>query len=127
METKIKENLAKLDDLQKQVAGASMFIKDQLNNDADYHAIQENIKELNEKKKKIISRINADNEKELERIDVLKAEVQKQKQIISDLTLSKIVRGENTRIINKKGMVMVPVVSVKFKKTGDYENPESNN
>lgn len=124
MENKLKENLLKLEELQRQVASIKAMIRDQVLNDPEYNRIQKDIEDLNSKKKKIISRINSENKADIETIEKISGEIKMERQVISDLALSALIRKEDTRVTDKNGMILAPVISVKFKKTGDYKKPE---
>lgn len=124
MENKLKENLLKLEELQRQVASTKAYIKDQLLNDPEYNRIQKDIEDLSAKKKKIINRVNSENKTEIENIEKLSGEIKMEKQVISDLALSALIRKEDTTVTDRTGMILAPVISVKFKKTGDYKKPE---
>jgi hypothetical protein len=126
MENKIKEQLIKLEELQKQSSTLKKMIKDQLLNNPDYVKLVGEIEKLIASKKKIISQVNADNKAELEKIDELAYNIKCQKQLISDQTFVKLLDKETIEVTDSHGMVMVPFISIKFKKTGDYKKPENN-
>lgn len=121
------EALSNLETSQKRKASLKAFIKEQLLNSPDYNKITGEIDKLNSSKKKIIAEVNSHNEQELNEIDNLSLEIKKIQQQISDLSLVAIAKGEKVNAKDKSGMILAPVISVKFKKTGDFEKPTDNN
>lgn len=126
MENKIKEQLIKLEELQKESSTLKKMIKEQLSNNPDYVKLVGEIEKLIAAKKKIISEVNANNKAELDRIDELSYNIKNQKQLISDQTFIKLLDKETVEVTDKHGMVLAPFISIKFKKTGDYKKSEDN-
>lgn len=126
MEDKIKSELIKLEELKKESSTLKKMVKDQLLNNPEYMNVVKEIEKLVATKKKIISQVNADNKKELDKIDDISHNIKQQQQIISDLTFIKLLNKEQVEVTDRQGMVMIPFISIKFKKTGDYKKPENN-
>ena len=126
MENNLEKSIEKLEELQQKQSSFKAYIKDQLLNNPEYNKIVKDIEELNAKKKKIISAVEKDNQQEIENIFLLKMDIAKQKTLIADLTVKELLDGNQIRVKNKKGMILVPLISVKFRKNGDYEKPFNN-
>lgn len=92
-------------------------LKDQLEGMPAYKKIADELEILNEKKKGIIAAVMGDNQKEVDEIEKLTADLKDQKQLISDVALNDFLAGKKVEVIRADGSILEPVFSVKFVKT----------
>lgn len=98
---------------QKNVKGA---YKDALENSDSYQKISEELKTLKEKKKQAETLIQRDLGAQFQKIEDLKLEMESNKEILSDIALTTIMKGETVEVKDEYGNIYEPVWSVKFKK-----------
>lgn len=91
--------------------------KDLLAASEEYKDIEEQMKVLREKKKKIIMMINEQCANEVTKIEDLKIDLESDQEMLSDLAITKYTQGENIELKDKYENTYEPVFSVKFKKT----------
>ncbi|HMB65874.1 MAG TPA: hypothetical protein VKO42_03270 [Patescibacteria group bacterium] len=116
MSKKIQEVFNRIQETKKEQKKIRDMYKDALANSEKYQKISEKLKELKEEKKKQEENIKEDFSKELDKLDTLKADLENDRQIMSDLVLNKISQGEKVEISDQNNTQYEPVFSVKFKK-----------
>lgn len=92
--------------------------RDALSNSERYQKTLEEIKELRNKKKQIEVSIQDDFRKEFDKLETLKADLENDNQILSDLAISKVSRGEKIEIMDQNNTQYEPIFSVRFRKQG---------
>jgi len=105
----IQENKEKLKDLKT-------AYKDSLATNQEYQDLQEEIKVRREKKKSIENSIRQGFTQEFIQMDDIKIDIESDQELISDIAVSKIMKGETAEVTDQYENEYEPVVSVKFKK-----------
>ncbi|MEI7451948.1 MAG: hypothetical protein WCK37_01945 [Candidatus Falkowbacteria bacterium] len=90
--------------------------KSVLINSQEYQLVLEELKELKEKKKKIQSVLESDLKEEFDKIDEIKTYIASDKEMLSNMALSQIIKGEKIEITDEKNNKYGPILSVKFEK-----------
>lgn len=98
---------------QKEIRAA---YKDALTNHPDYGKITEDIKTLREKKKKIEMDTRSDFSSEFKDFDALKADAETDQELLSDLALNTLVKGETVQVTDEYENKYEPVFVVKFRR-----------
>jgi len=91
--------------------------RDALSTSGKYQDLVEEIKVLKEKKKQIEDSVKSDFSSELDKLETLKADLQNDNQLLSDVIMSQVARGEKIEITDVHDTQYEPIFSVKFKKT----------
>lgn len=91
-------------------------LKDELAHNARYQEILEEIKTLRDEKKGIEQNIRAGN-KDFQELEELKAEIQTDQELLSDVALNMYVKEETVEIKDEFDQTWFPVFKVSFKKT----------
>lgn len=92
--------------------------RDALANSQEYQLAKEQLEALKMKKKQIEDAIKLEFSSELNKLDELKAELEAQTAMLSDIALTKLMNGEQIEeIVDTKNQTYEPVLSVKFKKS----------
>lgn len=91
--------------------------KEALDQTPGYKNLVEDFKEIRDKKKQTETQVKQDFAKEFEELDDLKTDIQTDQELISDIALNKLVKGETVEVNDKDDNNYEPVFSVKFKKT----------
>lgn len=114
--SKIQEVFNRIQETKKEQKKIKDMYRDSLVNSESYQKTVENLRELREKKKKIEADISDDFRKEFDKLDTLKADLENDSQILSDLAISKVSRGEKIEISDQYNIQYEPIFSVRFKK-----------
>ena len=100
----------------KEIKTLKAMYKDALQNSKLYREIEEDLKVLKLRKKKIEDNVAEDFRKEFEKLETLKADLDNDNLLISDHALQKMIKGESIEIIDQYGNKYEPIFTTKFKK-----------
>ncbi|HAZ29111.1 MAG TPA: hypothetical protein DCY48_05070 [Candidatus Magasanikbacteria bacterium] len=109
----IFDRVQKNKDESKKIRG---MYKDSLSTNGEYEEIGEKIKTLRERKKQIELAVRQGMEKELMTLEDLKIDIASDMELLSDLALSELVKGETVAVKDAANNEYEPIFSVKFKK-----------
>ena len=107
------------DELQKSQARAreiKLIYRDALANTPEYQEIQDKMKSLKNRKKQIENSIQEQFSKELEELDDLQVDIGSYQEMMSDLALTQLVKGETIAIKDQHENDYEPLFKVKFNK-----------
>jgi len=113
----VQEVFNKIREMKKEQKDLRDMYKDALVQTDEYEEIVEKIKELREKKKAIETRIQAQLGRSYEKLEDLKLEVDSQKEMLNDIAISTLMKGETVVAKDEFDNVSEPVWKVNFKKT----------
>jgi predicted nuclease with TOPRIM domain len=108
----------KIAELKKEQKAIKKTYKEALALFHEFAEITDEIKTLREKKKQIEEVIKEDFNKDMERLEDLKDDVASEQEMLSDVALNKLVRGESVTIKDEYENEYEPQFSVKFRKIG---------
>lgn len=91
--------------------------KDALSHDAEYQKIEEQLKELKEQKKRVELHTQETMGSRWQKFEELKADITDHKEMISDIAMTTIMKGESIEISDDEQTVYEPKFTVTFKKT----------
>lgn len=117
MEQNIQDVFNGIKEKKDQLKDLRTVCKDLLAASAEYKDLEEQMKVLREKKKKIISMINEQCANEITKIEDIKIDLESDQEILSDLAMTKYTKGETVELKDKYDNTYEPIFSVKFKKT----------
>ncbi len=106
-------------EIRKEQKELKEMYKDALVQADKYEEITEQIKELREQKKQIEARIQAEMGKAYEKLEDLKHEMESEKEMMNDIAISTLMKGETVVVTDEYQNSYDPQYSVKFKKA-DY-------
>lgn len=112
----IQESFDRINQLKKEQKNAKSAYKDALENSDNHRKISEEMKSLREKKKQIETIIQKDLGDMYRKIEDLDLELKGQKEMIGDIAISSLMKGETVEVKDEYGNFYEPVWSVKFKK-----------
>lgn len=112
----IQEVFNKMREAAREQREIKAMYKNELNSTGDYQKLMEEMKILKDKKKKIEMAVEAQLLEEARKIDSLKKDINDYKQMISDIALTTLMKGESVKIEGPNGEEYEPAFSVKFKK-----------
>ena len=96
--------------------------RDALKSSVDYQEIKTQIERLAEKKREVEQKIKNEFSKEMEKLEELKDSLTDDAQLLADMVLSKLVKGEVVKVIDAYNTTYNPVVKVTFKKAEDEQS-----
>lgn len=104
---KTKKELKELNTIVRDSFAASQSLKN----------INEDLKELRDKKRRYEAEIKQECADELEKADRLKQSLKADQQLLSDVALTKFMKGETIELTDENDVKYEPVVKISFKKT----------
>jgi septal ring factor EnvC (AmiA/AmiB activator) len=104
---KTKKELKELNTIVRDTFAASQSLKN----------INEDLKELRDKKRRYEAEIKQECADELEKADRLKQSLKADQQLLSDVALTKFMKGETIELTDENDVKYEPVVKISFKKT----------
>jgi len=90
--------------------------KDALKASTQYVSITEELKELREKKRKIEFSTKEDLASEFQELETLELDIKNDVELLSDLAVTQLMKGETIAVSDKYQNAYDPVVTVRFKK-----------
>ena len=112
----LEEVYNRLQESKKKRREISKMFKDELANSARYQELVEEMKKLREEKKSIETTIR-NSTKEYREIDDIKADIQTDSELLTDIVLNKFLKSEPVEIVDEDKNTWLPVFKVNFKKT----------
>lgn len=97
--------------------------KDALENTASYKKILEDSKTLRAQKKQIEDGVKTEMGGDFIRIEELKKDIAEDQVMINDIALSRMMKGEEVRIVDGNNVAYEPIFTVRFKKAGEGDAP----
>ena len=91
-------------------------IRDVFAQSQPYQEILDQLKTLKAKKLQLEHAIRSEFVKEMEQIEKISTDLQNDAQLLSDLALSKLMKGETVEIVDENDVKYEPVFKVSFKK-----------
>ena len=113
----IQEVFNKIREMKKEQKDLRDMYKDALLQADEYEKTVEEIKVLREKKKAIETRIQAQLGRSYEKLEDLKLEVETHKEMLNDVAISTLMKGETVAVKDEFNNEYEPVWKVNFKKT----------
>ena len=90
---------------------------DALRNSEEYRGLTDELKQMRDKKKTLETRIKEQFTSEFTQMEDIAIDVASDMELLSDITLSKIMKGESVELVGEYDEKYEPQFSVKFKKT----------
>lgn len=111
-----QEVFNRIREMKKEQKDLRDMYKDALTQADEYEEIVEEIKTLREKKKQIETRIQAELGRAWEKFDDLKREVETEKEMLNDIALTTLMKGETVEVKDEFDNPYEPIWKVNFKK-----------
>lgn len=93
------------------------MVRDMFDQSSSYKKLTDELTELRAKKKKIESEIRAECASELQDAEKLAQSIKADTQLMTDLALTKFMKGESIEVVDENDTKYEPVFKVSFKKT----------
>jgi hypothetical protein len=112
----IQEVFNRILESKKEHKSLRAMYKDALENSKEYRDLLEKLKDLKAKKKEIEDSTKADLGRDWDRHEILKLDIQHDKEMLSDLALSHVAKGEPVKVVDHEQKELEPIFSVRFRK-----------
>lgn len=120
----IQEIFIKMREMKKEQKDLKEMYKDALAQTDEYEEIVEQMKQLREKKKQIETRIQGQMGKAWEKLDDIKLEMETQKEMMTDIAMTTLMKGEKVEVKDEYENPYEPIFKVNFKKAEDGQTSE---
>jgi hypothetical protein len=114
----LQEVFNRIQETKKEQKELKAMYRDALNNSGAYQRSLEELKKLKEEKKKYEDSIKKEFASEFDKLDILKNELMNDSQLLSDMVLAQVAKGEKVEIKDQYETQYEPIFSVRFKKVG---------
>ncbi|MBL7058028.1 hypothetical protein ISS03_01705 [Patescibacteria group bacterium] len=114
--SKLQEVFNRITETQMETKRLKKMYRDALDNSAEYKQVGDTLTKSRERKKQIEETIKEDFSSEFSKLDTLKLDLQNDMMLLSDIALTKLVKGEKVEVTDKNNEAYEPLFSVKFKK-----------
>lgn len=112
----VQQIFNKIKERQKEQKTLKQIYRDVLANSQEYQNIIEELDTLKAKKKKIEEVLKSELRSEIDQLNSIKVDIDSEKEILSQATLSKILKGEAIELVDEHNNKYEPIFSVRFKK-----------
>lgn len=106
----------KIEELKKEQKDIRAVYKDMLYSSGEYQELKDQMETLKARKKQMEIGVAGEMQEKMRRLDFLKHEVAEQNQLLSDLSLSNLMKGERVEITGANNTAYDPLFSVRFRK-----------
>lgn len=106
----------KIQESKKRQKDLRAMYKDGLMSSGEYQDVLEKMKSLRETKKRIETAVKEQFAHEITELEDLKIDIESDMEMLSDIALSKLVKGESLELTDADQNNYEPVLTVKFKK-----------
>jgi predicted nuclease with TOPRIM domain len=113
----LKEILQRIRDKKKEKKKLNESYRDALANSKTYQDLLEQLKALKTRKAQFERNMQAEFTQELTKNDRLKEDLKNEAQLLSDVALTKFMKGENIEIVDENDVKYEPIFKVSFKKS----------
>jgi len=113
----LQEVFARIQQTKKKQKDIRSAYKDALLNSAEYQDIAEKIKTLRDRKKQIEGTVKGEFSSEFTKLDELRVDLESDNMLLSDIAMSKLMKGETVEVEDEFQNKYEPLFTVKFKIT----------
>ena len=112
----IQEVFARIQENKKQQKEIKAMYRDGIDNTPGYKEIVEEMKALREKKKRIETTVREAMAGDITRMEDLKIDIDSDQELLTDIAVTKLMKGESISVSDEHDNEYEPLFSVKFKK-----------
>ena len=113
----IQEIFNELEVIKKTQKEIQAEYKDALTNSGEYEEIQEQIKELTEKRKQIQTMVQTEMGQRFQDLEIAKDQQKELKQMLSDIAMSNLMDGKSIELKDQNDSIYEPKFTVTFNRT----------
>lgn len=109
----VYDRIKRFKDEQKHIREA---YKNELSNSSEYQQLKADFDDLKTKKKEVEAGFKQLMQKDFEKLEDLKLDIETDNEVMSDMAFNQMIKGETVEIIDEYGNKYVPIFRVKFQK-----------
>ncbi len=113
----IQEIFKRIQEAKKKQKDLKAAFNDALKGTLEYTEINDKVKTMRERKKQIENTIKESFSSELTKIEDLKIDIASDMEMLSDIALTQVMKGETVQVTDEYNNTYDPIFSVKFKKS----------
>jgi len=113
----VQDVFIRIQGIKKEQRTLRTLYRDALKSSHEYQEVYAELERLREKKKQIEDSIKAQFNREMEKLDELKSQLQEDAQLLTDSVLTRLMKGEIVKVIDAYNNSYDPIVKVTFKKS----------
>jgi predicted nuclease with TOPRIM domain len=117
----IKEIFERIQEQKREQREINKAVREALENSSEYHDVKEHIQRLRLKKMRMEDSARGDLD---QKMDLLKLNIKEGIQVMSDVALTTIMKGESVKLTDSENNEYEPIFSVRFKKTSNKSYEE---
>ncbi len=114
--SQLNEVFKRLQEQQRTQRDLKKMYRDALAVNGNYHEVLEELEALKTKKKQIETGVKADLKEEFDKLEGLKLNIAGDKQMLSDIALTQLTKGEEVKVIDENQVEYEPLFTVRFQK-----------
>jgi hypothetical protein len=114
--SKLNEVFKRLQEQQKNQRELKKMYREALAVNGNYHQVVEELDVLKIKKKQIEAGVKADLKEEFDKLEGLKLNIAGDKQMLSDIALTQLTKGEEIKVMDDNQVEYEPLFTVRFQK-----------
>jgi predicted nuclease with TOPRIM domain len=112
----LQEVFDRIKETKKEQREIKTIYRDALNSSEEYKSVSDELKTLKERKKQIEEDAQRQFSSEFTKLESLKLDIQTDMELLSDLAINQLVKGETVEVQDEAENKYEPVFSVRFKK-----------
>ncbi len=116
MEQDIQSIFNRIQETKKKMKDIKVMLRDALDSNGEYQEMMEKSKVLRENKKRVETAIKEGFSSEMQKLDDLKIDIESDTEMLNDMALTKMMKGETFELSDEYKNNYEPIFSVKFKK-----------
>ena len=119
----IKEIFERIQEQKREQREINKAVREALENSSEYDGVKEQLERLRLKKMRIEDSARGDLD---QKMDLLKLNIKEGMQVMSDVALTTIMKGESVKLTDSDNNEYEPIFSVRFKKTHNKSYGDKN-
>ncbi len=116
MEQDIQGIFERIQKTKKEMKDIKVMFRDALDSNGEYQELQEKLKTIRENKKRVETAVKEGFSSEMQKLDDLKIDLESDMEMLNDMALTKMMKGETVELSDEYKNTYEPIFSVKFKK-----------
>lgn len=117
----LQEVFDRIQETKQQQHSIKATYADSLANSHEYQDVLDKLKKLKILKKEIEDQVKAELGKEWERLELIKLHLQEDKEMLTDIAISTLMKGETVKVKDKSDNDYEPIFSVRFTKANEVK------
>jgi len=121
----LQEVFDRIQETKTQQRNIKIMYADALANSHEYQDVVEKMKKLKTIKKEIEDQTKAELGTEWEKLDLMKLHLREDKETLTDIAISTLMKGETVKVTDKSNNDYEPIFSVRFSKANEVRQENS--